>query len=225
MSGVSFNAGTLADIDACTSHVESNLNRGTLSASSKPTSTEVQNWLIRAKQELMDTFGFTWSRVYAYMTTTSGEWRYALPLDFAEGGFIIRNTTVANGERLTVLDPVSFDSLFPDVADESSDVPTYCTIKDRELWLSAPASGTNRLELEYLRTGDDSTTTDVSYIPELMRFRMCDYATYRAFVALEMWNNSQVYKAEWDYALRKSNRRDKKKRWSALGYKVRGFIV
>jgi hypothetical protein len=223
MSGVGFNAGTLNTITSCISHVESNLNRGTLSASSKPTSTEVQSWIIRAKQELMDTYGFTWSRVYAYMTTTAGEYRYALPLDFAEGGYVIRDTTA--GERITPIDPVSFDSLFPDVADEASGSPTYYTIKDRELWLSAPASGETRLELEYLRSGDDSTTTDVSYIPELMRFRMCDYATYRAFVALEMWQNAQVYKAEWEYSLGKSNKRDKKKRWSALGYKVRGFIV
>ena len=225
MSGVSFNAGTLATITNCITHVQSNLNRGTLSATSKPTSTEVQNWLIRAKQELMDTFGFTWSRVYAYMTTSSGEYRYALPLDFAEGGFVIRDTTTTNGARLTVLDPVSFDSLFPDVADESSDAPTYATIKDRELWLSAPASGTYRLEIEYLRSGDDSTTTDVSYIPELMRFRMCDYATYRALIAIKEFPTAQVYKSEWDYALRKSNRRDKKKRWAALGYKVRGYIL
>jgi len=225
MSGVSFNAGTLADIDDCVTHVQSNINRGTLSSTSKPTSTEVQNWLIRAKQELMDTFGFTWSRVFAYMDTTAGEYRYALPLDFAEGGFIIRETTTSQGTTLTVLDPVSFDRLFPDVEDEASAAPTYATIKDRELWLSAPAGGTYRLQIEYLRSGDDSTTTDISYIPELMRFRMCDYATYRSFAALQMWNDAQVYKAEWELALRKSNRRDKKKRWSALGYKIRPFIV
>lgn len=223
MGGVSFNAGTLADIDDCVTHVQSNINRGTLSATSKPTSTEVQNWLIRAKQELMDTFGFTWSRVYAYMTTSSGEYRYALPLDFAEGGFVIRDTT--QDKRITVIDPVSFDSIFTDVAGGGSDAPTYATIKDRELWLSALASGTNTLEIEYLRSGDDSTTTDITYIPELMRFRMCDYATYRSFVALQMWNDANVYKSEWEYALGKSNKRDKKKRWAALGYKVRGHII
>jgi hypothetical protein len=93
------------------------------------------------------------------------------------------------------------------------------------LWLSAPASGVYRFEIEYMRSGDDSTSTDVSYIPELMRFRMCDYATYRAFIALEMWDVANVYKTEWEYALKKSNRRDKKKRWAALGYKVRPYII
>jgi len=223
MTGVSFNAGTLSTITTCVSHVESNINRGTLSSSSKPTSTEVQNWLIRAKQELMDTFGFTWSRVFAYMDTTANEYRYAFPLDIAEGGYVIRDIT--QNVRLTVIDPVAFDTIFPDVAGLASDAPEYCTIKDRELWLSAPAAGTYRLELEYYRSGDDSTTTDISYIPELMRFRICDYATCRSFVALQMWNDAQVYKAEWEYALGKSNKRDKKKRWAAIGYKVRPYII
>lgn len=223
MSGVSFNAGTLSTITSCVSHVESNINRGTLSATSKPTSTEVQNWLIRAKQELMDTFGYTWSRVFSYMDTTAGTYRYALPLDFAEGGYVIRDIT--QDERLTPVDSVLFDTLFPDVAGDSNAAPSYYTIKDRELWLSQPAGGTYRLEIEYLRSGDDSTTTDVSYIPELMRFRMCDYATYRSFVALQMWNDANVYKAEWEISLGKSNKRDKKKRWAAQGYKVRPYIL
>jgi len=223
MSGVSFNAGTLSDIDDCITHVQSNLNRGTLSATSKPTSTEVQNWLIRAKQELMETHGFTWRRVFSYLDTVAGTYRYALPLDFGEGGYIIRDIT--NDKRLTPIDPTAFDSIFVDVAGDENATLTYYTIKDRELWLSNPAGGVYRLELEYMRTGDDSTSTDVSYLPELARYKICDYATYRSFIALEMWEAASAYKGEWTSGISVSKKRDNRKRWAALGYKVRPFII
>lgn len=223
MSGVSFTAGTLSTITDCVTHVESNLNRGTIGASSKPTSTEVQRWLIQAKQELMEFHGFTWRRVFSYADTSAGEYRYALPLDFGEGGHVIRDTT--NDVRITQIDPVSFDSIFVDVAGDSSSYPEYYTIKDRELWLSQPASGTYRLELEYLRTGDDTSATDISYLPELMRFRICDYATYRAFLVLELYNSATAYKDDWLRGISQSKKRDNRKRWSATGYKTRPWFV
>jgi len=225
MSGAAFNAGTLPDMQDCVTHVQSNINRGTLGSSTKPTITEVERWLTDAKQRLVESHGFTWERVYAYMDTTTNEYRYALPADFGQGGFVIREVTTSHGKTLTVLDPVSFDRLFPDVPNEASDAPTYATIKDRELWLSAPAGGTYRLEMEYLRTGDDTTPNDISYIPELMRFKMCDYATYRSFLVLQMWEIASIYKTEWESSLSASKKRDGRKRWSAIGYKVRPYII
>jgi hypothetical protein len=216
---VAFNAGTLATISSCTSHVESVLNRGTLSSSTRPTSTQVQNWLIQAKQKLMEAHGFTWRRVFSYLDTSSGEYRYALPLDFGEGGHIIRDIT--QDDRLVPVDPEAFDTMFPDVAGTDNKAPSCYTIKDRELWLCNPASGTYRLELEYLRTGDDSTTTDVSYIPELRRFEMCDFAIYRAFVLLEMYESAAPYKNDWAQGISQSKTRDNIKKWSARGYSRR----
>jgi hypothetical protein len=218
-----FNAGTLPNITSCVTKVQSNLNRGTLSATSKPTLTDVQEWLIRAKQELAEQHGFTWKKVFSYMDTGASEYRYALPPDFGDGGYIIRDIT--QDIRLTVIDPVAFDTLFPDVAGSSSAAPTYCTIKGNELWLSQPASGTNRLELEYDRTGDDTSTTDISYLPELMRFKICDYATYRGFIALERWDAANAYKGEWQVGSATTKKRDVRKTWKALGYKVRPFII
>jgi len=223
MSGGAFNAGTLSDIDDCTDHVQNNLNRGTLGATSKPTLSEVQGWLARAKQELMESYGYTWKRVFAYVDTITSTYRYNLPADFGEGGYVLRDLN--QNLRLSAIDPVSFDSLFPDVAGDSSSYPTYYTIKDRELWLSQPASGAYRLELEYDRTGDDVSPNTVSYLPELMRFRICDYATYRAFISLEMWGAAQAYKGEWDSGTFQSKKRDTRKRWAALGYKARMWMV
>lgn len=223
MSGVAFTAGTLSTLSTCADHVEGSLNRGTLSTTSNPTLAEVQRWLIQAKQELMETHGFTWRRVFSYADTSSGEYRYALPLDFGEGGYVIRD--ISNDVRLTQLDPVSFDSIFVDVAGDSSAYPTYYTIKDRELWLSQPASGTYRLELEYLRTGDDTTTTDVSYIPELMRFRMCDFAIYKSFIKLELWTAATAYKDDWLRGVQQSKKRDARKRWAAVQFRARPWFV
>ena len=223
MGSVPFNAGTLSDIDDCVTQVQNNINRGTLSSSTNPTTTEVQNWLIRAKQKLMEIHGYTWRRVFAYLDTSSGEYRYALPLDFGQGGHILRDIT--QDERLVYVNPTSFDTTFPDVDGDSSGEPEYYTIKDRELWLSREASGTYRLELEYDRTGDDSTTTDISYIPEARRFDMCDYATYRAFIKLEMYNSAQAFKVEWAESTNQSKFTDTRKRWKALGYKRRLWFI
>lgn len=223
MSGGSFNAGTLSNIDDCTAHVQSKLNRGTLSANSKPMLKDVQDWLARAKQELMEAHNFTWRRVFSYVDTVVSTYRYTLPADFGEGGYILRDIT--NDIRLTPIDSVSFDSIFPDVAGDSTSVPEYYTLKDRELWLSQPASGTYRLELEYERTGDDVSPNTVSYIPELMRFKMCDYAIYRSFIEIENWNAAQAYKGEWDGGIFQSKKRDTRKRWAALGYKARQWMV
>ena len=220
---MAFTAGTLSDIDACVTEVQGNINRGTLSTSTKPTLLQVQHWLIRAKQELAERHNFTWRRVFSYINTVSDTYRYALPPDFGYGGYILRDTT--QDERLTPIDTTAFDTLFPDVAGESTDSPGYYTIKGNEIWLAAPASGVNRLELEYDRTGDDTSPNDVSYIPELMRFRICDYATYRSFIALQRFDAASAYKGEWDSGMATTTKADSKKRWKAQGYKVRTWFV
>lgn len=220
---MSFNAGTLPDMDACVDQVQDNINRGVLSESTRPKLSQVQSWLVRAKQELCEEHGFTWRWVYAYMDTGSGQYRYSLLPDFGGGGHIIRDIT--QDERLAYIDPVAYDTLFPDPANDTNIAPEYYTIKGDELWLSQPAGGTYRLELEYERTGDDTSTTDVTYLPELMRFRMCDYATYKGFIVLEMWEAASAYKAEWSGGKMKSKKRGTKDKWKQMGYKVRPYIV
>ena len=220
---MSFNAGTLSNIDACVTEVQSNLNRGALSESSKPKLTQVKNWLIRAKQELAEQHGFEWKRVFSYMDTAASEYRYILPPDFGEGGQVIKDIT--QDIPLVYIDQVAFDYLFVDPAGDSTAPPTYYTIKSHELWLSQPASGAFRLEMQYDRTGADVSTDDVSYLPELMRFRMCDYATYRAFITLENWNAAQTYKEEWRVSSVTSKRRDMKNKWKSQGYRVRSWFI
>lgn len=216
---VAFTAGTLSDIDDCISHVEKHLHRGTLSASSTPSSTDVQNFLIRAKQKLAEQYGFTWRRKYAYASTASGTWQYALPADFGGGTTVLREITSLD-ERLTFCSPVEFDSAYGDPAGADSVAPSTYTIKDRELWLSAPANGTYTLELEYLRTGDDSTATDISWLPEVARFKICDYAIYRSYILLQNWNAAASYKGEWVDGVQGAKHGNAHQKWAQIGYRA-----
>jgi len=215
-STVAFTAGTLNAISDMVTYVQSKLKRGTLSASTTPTLTEVQYEIIRGKEELCERFGFTWQRKYSYADTTSGSYRYALPADYSGGEIRLRDMT--NDLFLEYLDNYKFDLKWPDMSEESNDKPQAFTIKDREVWLYPPAGGTYRLELEYGRSGDDSTTTDVSYIPEPLRFKVCDFAIFQAFRALHMWQEASVYKQDWMEGLLKAKRSDGKKKWANSGF-------
>lgn len=217
-SVVAFTAGTLDTIAACVTHVGGKLQRGTLGTSSTPTSTQIQTELIRAKEELCEVFGFTWQRKYVYADTTAGSSRYAMPPDYSGGEVRLRDTT--NNRFLTWIDPFRYDLKYPDMSEESSDKPTGFTIKDRELWLINPAGGTYRLELEYGRSGDDSTAPDVSYIPEIMRFKMCDFGTYQGFLILHEYEKASMFKAEWMQGIQKSRRQSGKQRWANSGFQA-----
>jgi len=215
-SVVEFTVGTLADIDAMEDEVEAKIKRGALSASSTPTSTQVQNWLIRGKEELAEIKSYTWSRKYAYADTAAGTQRYALPADYHGGDISLRDLT--SNEPIPIWPRIAFDSEYPDPANEDRDQPRVASIRGRELWLQAPANSTYRLELEYSRTGDDSTSTDVSWIPEIDRWRICDFAIMESFLALHQWDAAQLYAQRWGFNMDKARRADGKQKWAGLQY-------
>ena len=218
---LAFTAGTLSTITNCVSKVESQLHRGTLSSSTTPTSTQVQEYLIHAKQKLMQRFGFSWRRNFVYAATVASTWQYALPSDFGGGGTILRDIT--QDIRLDLVDPLTFDTLYPDPAGSANAVPTYYTIKDRELWLSAPADGVYTLELEYPRTGEDSTSTDVSYLPESARFMICDYATARSYMLLQQFEAAQGYMAQWNEEFNEGRRDEGSRKWAAMNFMAKNW--
>jgi len=220
-TNVYFNQGTLANIAACVTQVENNLGRGTLSASTTPTDTEVENWLQRGREEASESFGFTWRRHYAYADTAAGTYRYAMPKDYAGGDTVIRDLT--QNKVLSQANPIAMSGNYPDPAGADNSVPTYYAIKDRELWLQAPADGTYRLEIEYTASGDEATADDFTYIPQLIRFRICDFATYRAFMRLQQWNAAQMYKGEWVGGIQQSKGDDSRQKWAAWGFRARNW--
>lgn len=215
-SVVAFTAGTLNTITACVTEVESKLKRGTLGAATTPTSTEVQRWLIRAKEELAEIKNFTWSRKYAYADTVASTWRYALPADYHGGDVSLRDLT--NDKTIPLWPRIAFDNDFPDPAGANNDEPKVACIKGRELWLNTPADAVYRYELEYNRSGDDSTATDFSWIPEIDRFRCCDFAVMESFLSLHQWDAAQLYAERWGFDMAKARKADGKQKWAGMQY-------
>jgi hypothetical protein len=215
---VDFNAGTLSSISACVTEVESKIRRGTLGNSTTPTTAEVQRWLIRAKEELLEIRNYTYSRRYAYADTTAGTYRYALPPDFNGGKVSIKDTT--NDRFIEVWSDYWFDVKYPDPSAESNDEPQIAAIKNNELWLMPPPSGAYRIQLEYARSGADNTSTDISWMPEPDRFKICDYAVAQAFESLHMFGEADRYIQRWQMGLQQSRRADGKRKWSRMGYQA-----
>jgi hypothetical protein len=178
--------------------------------------------LVRGKQVLAEKYGFVWRRKYSYASTASGTWQYALPADYGGGATVLREITNADA-RLDFYDPTSFDTMYSDPAGTANAIPKIYTIKDRELQLHAPADGTYVLELEYARTGDDSTVTDISWLPEIARFKICDYALYRSFVLLQQWDAANIYKGEWMEDVADAKQSSARQKWSQMNYRARNW--
>lgn len=219
---VAVSAGTLADVSACIDHVEVKLNRGTLSATTTPKLDSVSDWLIRAKQELVETKKFTFERRYVTGTLTAGTYRYAMPPDYDGGDLSIRDKT--NDRKISVTNYHQFDVLYPDLdAVTSGDILIAC-IRNNELWVGPPPNGADVLEMDYGRSGDDITPQDFSWLPEIERFRCCDFACGEAFMALEQFDKAQFYIARWERGLQKAGKADGKKRWSTQGFRARSVL-
>lgn len=215
---VAFTAGTLAGVAECVSEVESKLQRGTLGASTTPTLTQIQNWLVRAKQELAEVKGFTWKRRYASASTTADTYRYALPPDYNGGYTTIKDTT--NDKTIKIWQQHWFDAKYPDPSALTSSDSFLATIKNMELWLAPPPNGAYALEIEYERSGDDNTPTDFSWLPELSRWLCCDRAIAEAFESLHDWNRANLFMKKWSFGLGKAIRADGKRRWASMGYQA-----
>jgi hypothetical protein len=206
-----FTAGSLTTLATCVSEVEAKLQRGTLSTSSAPTLAKVQDWLERKKMEVAEAFGFSYARKYAYVTLVADQYRYSLPPDYAGGSLSLVDTT--NNYSITIVDKARYDKILPDPSDESSNEVEFACIKNMELWLAPPPSGTDTIQLEYQRSGAETTSDDYSWLPELMRYRCCDGALAEAFEALHMWAESDRFMAKFEIGLIKAKKADNRKRW------------
>lgn len=214
---VAFTAGTLGDIDDMVTEVQDKLKRGTLSTSTSPTLVAVKRWLVRAKEELMQVKAFSFMRRYAYASVTAGSYRIALPPDYDGGS--LRITDQTNDFTLRVLPSHLYDLKYPDPDEESNDEPRHCAVKGNELWLFPPATACT-IEAEYARSGDDNTTTDFSFLPEIERFRCCDYACYEACESLEDWEKAKWYNAKWNVGLGRSRGADARRKWKDMGFRA-----
>jgi len=222
-STVDFTAGTLSTISDCVSEVESRLKRGTLSSSTSPTSTQVQNWLIYAKQLLVEKKGFTFARRFATASTVAGTYRYGLPPDYNGGLTVLKDTT--SDHHVPIWLDHQFNIKYPDPSAEAQGEPVVACVKNLELWLSRPADSVYTLELEYERSGDDNTQTDFSWLPQIERFRCCDYAAFRGFMDLHMWNEGSMYERLWNQGIGEAIRADGKRKWKSMNYQMIDMIT
>lgn len=116
--------------------------------------------------------------------------------------------------------PAQYDLKFPDMSAESTGKPLIFTIKDRELWTGPPTSASITLEIEYNRSGDDSTATDISYIQEVYRFRICDRALSQLFRTLHEYQIAAIYQNEWEKGVLIGKRSNNRKRWANFGHQA-----
>lgn len=218
---VAFTAGTLPGLNEMVVEVESKLKRGTLSASTSPKLTDVQRWLVRAKEELMQTKSYSFARRYAYASLTAGDYRVSLPPDYNGGSVKVKDQS--NNYTLRVIPAHLYDLKYPNPDSDSNHEPLFACIKNMELWVYPPATACT-LELDYDRSGDDNIPTDFSFLPEIERFRCCDYACFEACESLEHWDKAKWYKGKWNDGLGRSRRADAKRKWKEIGYRAIGVF-
>ena len=215
---VAFTASTLGTLSDCIDEVGSKLNRGTISSTSNPKDSDIARWLIRGKQELAEIKKFTFRRRYVTANTVASQYRYGLPPDYGGGRINVRDVT--NDRQIVLWDANIFDTMFPDPSEENADEPLVGCIKDRELWLCPPPAGIYALEADYDRTGDDITTSDFSWLPEIERFRVCDFATAESFYALKEFDAGDRYYNRWEKGLFKAVRADSKRKWHSRNFQA-----
>ena len=219
---VSITAGTLDTLSSCIDEVGSKLQRGTLSATTSPKDSDVARWITRAKEELAESKHFSFKRRYMNTTLTAGTHRYSLPPDYDGGYVTIKDIT--NDRDIPFVSNHVFDTQFPDMSGVTNGDILVATIRNLELQVGPAPNGSDVIEIEYDRSGDDATGTDLSWLPEIERFRICDYATGEAFYSIHQWQEGDKYFARWNYGLRKAQRADGKRQMSAGHYRARSVF-
>ncbi|MFX0194550.1 MAG: ubiquitin-activating E1 FCCH domain-containing protein [Candidatus Hodarchaeota archaeon] len=299
-SKVGYTAGALPTVEECVDEVESKLNRGTLTESTKPKISDIKRWLHRAIQEAVEVRNYSFRRRYVIGTLTAGTYRYALPPDYG-GNLVIRDTT--NDVKIPVVSQHQFDILYPDMAAIDNGSILVACVKNMELWVAPAPDGSDILEISYDRTGTSlgdvlanvsgitkanpgvvttasahnryvgdrvyftglnemtelngtfqtvtargSSTTfsindtsgysaaettggacvypmhDLTWLPEIERFRACEYALSEAFESLHQWDVSDRFRAKWERSLAKAEKADGKKKWSEQGFRARSIF-
>ena len=210
-TNAAFSTGVLSTITTCVTEVESKLQRGTLSESTAPKLSKVKDWLRRAKLELMEDRNFTFARKYAYADLVAGTYRYGLPGDYNGGDIKLKDTT--NEEYIPVWLSAWFDKTYPNLSDVTAGYVQQACIKNMELWFAPPPSASDRIELEYSRSGAETTADDFSYLPELERFRCCDFALSHSFESVHMFDVADRFRQYWELGLQKAHKADARRKW------------
>ena len=221
-STVEYAASTIGTLSNMIDEVGLKLNRGPISASSYPSDSQIAQWLVRGKQEFAKTKSFTWRRRYVTTTTTSGVYRYSMPPDYDGGTAILRDIT--NDNAIKLISNSRYDDLFPDPSEESNNEPSVGTIKNMELWLGPPPGGSYEIQMEYMRSGDDATPSDFSWIPEQDRWAIIDFAVAESFENLHDFEKATWHRQKFSGGLASARRADSKRKWSSSEKRARNIF-
>lgn len=221
-STVEYGASTLGTLSTMIDEVGLKLNRGTISASSYPSDTQIAQWLVRGKQEFAKTKMFTWRRRFVTTTTAASVYRYSMPPDYDGGVVTLKDIT--NDQEVKIISNSRFDSIYPDLSEVSNSEPSLATVKNMELWLGPPPGGAYELQMEYIRSGDDATPTDFSWIPEPDRWAIIDFAVAEAFENLHDFEKAGWHRQKYMGNLQLARRADSKRRWSSTEKRARNIF-
>lgn len=212
---VGYTASTLATLSMCMDQVSIRVKRGDMSATSSPTRLDIVKYLIRAKQKIAREKQYTWKRRFVTTTLTAGSYRYSMPPDYDGNPISLRDTT--NDRRITVVQNNQFDVLFPDLAgDANTGQIQIATVKNMELWVAPAPDGADVLELEYSRSGDDIDELDISWLPQLERWRCIDIACAESFEDLHDFEKAKYYRLKAKTDEMEARKADNKKRWAGI---------
>jgi len=170
----------------------------------------VQNWLRRAKLELAESKDYSFTRKYVSATLSAGDYRVGLPADY-NGRAILRDTT--NNNFVPIVGRNIFDARYPDLSEITQGDPEGATVKNMELWIAPPVDSSTVLELDYQRSGAETTADDFSWLPEIERFRCTDFAKAEAFDSMHMFDVADRYRQKWAAGMGKSVRADGRRKW------------
>ncbi|GAF88112.1 unnamed protein product, partial [marine sediment metagenome] len=154
---------------------------------------------------------YTFTRKYATCAATAATYVYALPADYNGGKGVLRDTT--NNRAIPIWPNELFDLKFPDPSEETNNDILCATIKNMELWVAPPPAAADVLEFEYYRSGAETSTDDMSWLPEEERFLCCDFAKWQAFLSLHMWQEAQLFKEQWYQGLKENRIADGRRKW------------
>lgn len=205
---VSANVSAIDTLSSCIDVVSDKLNRAPITATTKPSDAQVADYITRAKEEIIELKSYTWARRYVVATLTSGVWRYALPPDCARITNL-RDTT--NDNAINIIEPYAFDMMYPDMAAISSGKVIVACQKNLELWVSPPP-GAEVFELQYERNGDDASSVDISWLPEIERWRCIDFALAESWELLNQYDRAGYYSNKWAKYINKGKRTDSKRK-------------
>jgi hypothetical protein len=157
--------------------------------------TELQDAILERMNYLVSLDAFPFQEGYQTTTVTS-DYRVATPDNFA----YLRDLVIWESEserHLTILDPVTFDQMFPKPDENDTGTPTYCCVRiaEGEFWFNCPVDSMV-IRAYFYKIPDDATDTTVSQLTELAKITLEKWASADGFRMMGEHDRADRFEAE-----------------------------